>query len=126
MRSIAIILVSFLLLVSLSWTSHAYIDSVGAQLNEQAQALEALLQDEQWERAEQSLRAFRAYWSAHKGKLTVLLDHQDMNDFEAVLVRLESYSQNRAAQFCLTEAVMLQRWIENLRERERFNLSNIF
>ncbi|MDR3270116.1 MAG: DUF4363 family protein [Peptococcaceae bacterium] len=126
MRAILIMLVSFLILGTLSWTSHSYIYSVTGHLQTQAQTAEDLLRLRQWEQLQQELQSLHIYWESRRNKMAVLLDHQDVNTLEDILLRLESYADSQADTLAFSEMASLRSMLKNMRERETISLYNIF
>lgn len=79
-----------------------------------------------WDHAEASLEKVNDIWSAVKGTWSVLTDHQEIDNVEVTLSRLQILVQNKDVSSALSEAAALKKYIDHIPFKEKLNFENLF
>jgi len=125
MRTTLIIVIIILLLTGGSWTSSRYLQTTTQALETQLGAIEQSISALQWEVALKDLNTTQQGWEKSKRWWTVLLDHQEIDNIDISLNRLEKYIESHNAALSLGEVSTLQLQVDHISDTEKLNLRNI-
>lgn len=125
MRTALIIVIIILLLSGGSWTSSRYLQTTTQTLETQLGSIEQSISALQWEAAQKDLSTTQQGWEKNKRWWTVLLDHQDIDNIDISLNRLEEYIKTHDAALSLGEVSALQLQVDHISDTEKLNLRNI-
>ncbi|TGE31957.1 DUF4363 family protein [Desulfosporosinus sp. Sb-LF] len=126
MRTIPTIVTIIILLLGGSLASYQYIQSTSQTLALQIETVEQSISTHKWENAQKQLNIAQPRWDKTKTLWTVLLDHQEIDDIEVSMKKLEKYIQAQDVALSLGEASALKLLIDHISDTEKLTLRNIF
>jgi len=88
--------------------------------------IEKYAQSEDWNRALETLDAFKEEWEKTKPTWSMLIDHAEIDNIETSLSKVSKYVELRQALFATAEISILKQYIDHIPEKESFILENIF
>ena len=106
------------------WSS-SMLDSLSQRYISAAEELLALTQEAQWQRAQETVLAYRASWSATMAWLRTLVVHEDMDAVELALKRIQAGIQAQDPSLCFEAGFELREYADHLSHRNSFTLGNI-
>jgi hypothetical protein len=96
------------------------------RISRSVEKLEENIESEDWARAGDSLNQVNMEWSKIKGKWSALVDHQEIDNIDVTLSRLQMFVKTSDKASSLSEAAALGKYVGHIPERELPNLKNIF
>jgi hypothetical protein len=78
-----------------------------------------------WKGAEKNLEQVRNKWSRISATWSMLIDHQEIDNIEVTLSRMEKFISARDAASALAETSALKNYVNHIPSRESLNLKNI-
>lgn len=120
--------ISLLLLVVLL-AGGAAMEGATSQLSQRylsaAEELYILIQQQQWQRAGETARAYLESWEHTKGWIQLLIEHEDTDAISVALERILAGVDCRAVTECLLSCADLREAAHHLHHRSAFTLTNI-
>jgi len=101
------------------------LDRTSATLVSSISGIEAGTAANNWKEAEESLRQVRNQWAGISGTWSMLIDHQEIDNIEATLSRMEMFISTRDTPSALAETSALKNYISHIPSKESLNLKNI-
>lgn len=126
MRVVVISLLIIGFCLGLGLYSYEYLVTSTNQMLEQTSHLNRLIEEEQWLEATVQLNKIHHRWKKEQKIWSLLINHQEIDNVELTLARLQRYIQDRNKVESLVENSVLQHWIEHIPEKEAVSLANIF
>jgi len=126
LRTLPTIVIIVVLLLGGSFTSYRYIQTSTRSLEAQFETVEQSITSQQWEAAQKELTTTQQSWDNAKTWWTVLLDHQEIDNIDISLKRLEKYVATRETPLSLGEVATLKLLVDHIYDTEKFTLTNIF
>ncbi len=124
---IPLILVLILfLLIGTGWSINYFLTKGVHQLVPAAENLQALIFKEQWDKALVSFHQLKDTWREMSKYWPLVIHHQDLNQIEECLAKLEMYLQYQVPHHSQAELETLITFIRYIPERESWTLKNIF
>ena len=96
-------------------------DSIRTQLN----ASQAAAQQEQWESAERALSQADRTWQAHEAYLHVVIEHDEIDEAEALFTEVSQYARQHDSDKYCTSAERLCTQMVQLEESQQLSIKNI-
>lgn len=125
MRTVPAIIVIIVLLLGGSLTTYRYLHTTSQILATQLEEVEQSISTQKWEVAQKELNTALQSWGKIKTWWTVLLDHQEIDNIDMSISRLEKYIQTRDFSLSLGEVSVLKLLVDHISETEKLNLQNI-
>ncbi|MDR3599967.1 MAG: DUF4363 family protein [Desulfosporosinus sp.] len=125
MRTIPIIVIIVVILLGGSWTTYQYLQTTTQVLGSQLETVEYSLSTHKWEAAQKELHTTQQRWAENKTWWTVLLDHQEIDNIDISLNRLEKYIETQNVSLSLGEVSVLKLQVNHIFDTEQLNLQNI-
>lgn len=125
MKTITIVAIGFVLLVLFGIGAFQFVYSSSNQLAAQLDAVEASVQQQQWDSAKDKLNVAQQKWDKTKPWWSVLIDHQEIDNIDIGLRRLEKYVETQGMSLSMGEISTLQMLVEHISDLELPNLTNI-
>ncbi|MDR3586436.1 MAG: DUF4363 family protein [Desulfosporosinus sp.] len=122
MPTIVIIVV---LLLGGSWTTYRYLQTTTQALGTQLETVEQSISTQKWEVAQKELNTALQRWDKNKTWWTVLLDHQEIDNIDFSMTRLEKYIETQDMPLSLGEVSTLKLQVNHISDTEKLNLQNI-
>lgn len=88
--------------------------------------LEESIASEDWKKAGNSLEKVNMEWEKVKGKWSALVDHQEIDNIDVTLSRLQRFVETCDKASSLSEASALGKYVSHIPEKELPNFRNIF
>ncbi len=79
-----------------------------------------------WEQAEDKIRRLNSDWGSIKRTWSSLIDHQEIDNIDVTLARLEILIEARDSSLSMSEAAALKRFINHIPEKESLSRDNVF
>lgn len=89
-------------------------------------SVESSIGSSNWNQADTQLTRMINYWSGVKGYWSALIDHQEIDNIDETLARLQMLIKGKDNASALAEASALKKFIVHIPEREKPSLDNIF
>ena len=125
MRTVPAIIVIIVLLLGGSLTTYRYLHTTSQVLATQLEEVEQSISTQKWEVAQKELNTALQSWGKIKTWWTILLDHQEIDNIDMSINRLEKYIQTRDFSLSLGEVSVLKLLVDHISETEKLNLQNI-
>ena len=125
MRTIPTIIIIVLLLLGGSLTTYRYLQQTTQTLGSQLEAVEESISAQKWGAAQQDWNTARQSWDKNKTWWTILLDHQEIDNIDIGLNRLEKYIATHNVSLSLGEVSTLKLQVDYISDSERLTLQNI-
>lgn len=122
----AIILLLTLIIIFSGITAQRVLYNDSKKMAQQIEKLEENIVSEDWKNAGNSLDRVNMIWSKVKGKWSALVDHQEVDNIDVTLSRLQKFVESCDKSSSLSEAAALGKFVRHIPEKELPNLSNIF
>lgn len=126
MRQTLILTLSLLAAVVLLgvYTSRVQRD-VSERFLRMADDIEASLQRGEYDDAARLLAAFRAAWQTEESKLRCLVSHEDTDEVDACLNRMDAGIRARAPALALEATLSLKASLDDIAQRDALTLENL-
>jgi hypothetical protein len=89
-------------------------------------SVETSIGSSNWNQADTQLTRMIKSWSGVKGYWSALIDHQEIDNIDETLARLQMFIKGKDNASALAEAAALKKFIVHIPEREKPSLENIF
>ena len=126
MKSITVVGIGFALLLALSWGSYLYIESSAKNLSTKLESVEQLVTAQKWDVAQENLSLTKQNWDGTKTWWSVLLDHQEIDNIDISISRLDKYVETKGLSLSLGEVSTLKMLVEHISDKERLSMKNLF
>ena len=125
MRTVSTIVIIVVLLLGGSLTTSRYLQTTTLTLGAQLEAVEQSISTQKWEVAQKELNTAQQRWDKNKTWWTVLLDHQEIDNIDISMNRLEKYLETHDVSLSLGEVSALKLQVDHISDTEKLNLRNI-
>lgn len=125
MRVVSTVVMGLVLLVGLSLGAYKYIHDSAQSMVGQLDQIEVTIQDGTWDRAKVQLKQAHTSWDKTKYWWTILLDHQEIDNIDVSMSRLQRYVDTQGLSLSLGELSALKMLMDHISDKEAFNLRNI-
>ena len=125
MRTLLIVIIIFILLFGGSLASYRYIQTTTQSLGAQLETVEQSASAQLWQAAQKELNTAQQRWDKTKTWWTVLLDHQEIDNIDISMKRLEKYIETQDVSLSLGEVSALRLQVDQIYDTEKFTLKNI-
>ncbi len=119
-----IILTIFIIGISMFAQQKLVRDS--ALLGQWIEKTEGSIEAEDWNRAEGILKQINDDWMGVKGIWAALIDHEEIDNIDVTLSRLETLIKTEDTSASLSEAAALKKFINHIPDKEKLSFMNIF
>lgn len=96
------------------------------RLEQAIEEIEKSAKIEEWGQAEASLKNVNDIWSDVKGTWSALIDHQEIDNIDVTLSRLQMLVQAKEVPSSLSEAAALRKYIGHIPAKEKLSFDNLF
>lgn len=125
MRTLLTIGTITVLLTVGSITSYQYIQTSAQELILPLATIEQSLIPQKWEAVQNELNTAQTHWDKNKKLWTILLDHQEVDNVDFGLKRLEKYVEVQDISLSLGEVSHLRLLIDHIADTARLDIRNI-
>jgi len=106
--------------------SNNYLFSSSILVIRQIKQVETAINNKQWAEAAQYLMQVQGSWKEIKPWWAMLIHHQEIDNIENSLVKLEKAVQNQDRSNSQMSSGELQHFLQHIPQREKFTIINIF
>ncbi len=106
------------------WGSH-YINQSSGSLVQKLDSVEELIHGEKWDEAQQEMAGMEKEWEGTKKWWSVLLHHQEIDNIDISLKRVEKYVIGKNPILGLGELSALRLLVNHISDTETLSLQNI-
>lgn len=118
------LLTAFIITVSL--VSYGILDRTSTDLQKSISGVEADTTAENWENAEQGVKQIKSKWAGVSKTWSILIDHQEIDNIEFTLSKMEKLISVRDKNSALAESSALMNYVRHIPRKENLNFQNIF
>jgi len=106
--------------------SYHYLTISTNEMLAQTAELDHLVDAGNWTRASEHLKNIHQDWKKYEQIWSLLINHEEIDNIELTLARLENYIKIKNQVQSLGEISALEHWIKHIPEKEAVSLPNIF
>jgi len=125
MRTMTVVVVIFLALIGFSLGSYKLINNSSQNLVNHLQIVDLSIRAQNWDDAQKELALTQKTWAQTKDWWTILIDHQEIDNIDLSISRLEQYVATKATPLSLGELSALMLLFEHISGKEALTLENI-
>lgn len=125
MRTVPTIVIIVVLLLGGSLTTYRYLQTTALTLGAQLEAVEQSISTQKWEGAQKELNTAQQRWDKSKTWWTIFLDHQEIDNIDISMNRLEKYIETHDVSLSLGEVSAVKLQVDHISDTEKLNLQNI-
>ncbi|MDI6813588.1 MAG: DUF4363 family protein [Desulfitobacteriaceae bacterium] len=125
MRVVTTVITGLVLLVGLSLGVYKYVHDSSQTMVGQLEQVETMIQNAKWDGAKVQLEQTKVSWDQTKYWWTILLDHQELDNIDLSMSRLQRYVDTQGLSLSLGELSALKMLVDHISDKEAFNLRNI-
>ncbi|MGI5851615.1 MAG: DUF4363 family protein [Clostridiales bacterium] len=126
MKTFIIILIVMVLFLGLSWWNTSYLTKTSKELASQAEKIRDKVKKDAWDDANSEVMQIRRLWGKHKKTWLFLIDHDDIDDIDRIIYKLDEMISQKEKEQSLTEIAELRFLVHDLADKEVLSLANIF
>lgn len=126
MKVIISIILTLAIFFSLSWWNIQYLTKTSDELIKHAENLREALHEENWDSIDSLIMETRHSWGRQKKTWLLLLDHQEIDDIDRALYRIDEMIKLREKTQALSDLAEFRFHIQDITDKESFSLANIF
>ncbi|HBG17069.1 MAG TPA: hypothetical protein DDW93_09845 [Firmicutes bacterium] len=120
------VIILFLLFSGLGWYSEVLISKQAGEILTELENLASYVKKSKSLEIEKQLNIINKLWLKSRKVWVLLIDHQDLDEFEIYLARTKSYLENKAIVLALGGIAEMKQTINRIPDQLRLNLENIF
>ena len=125
-RILGAIITLTLIIIALSVFSQRFLYNGSQNMKQSIDAVETSIGSGKWDQADKQLTQMINSWSGVKGYWSALIDHQEIDNIDETLSRLQMFIKGKENASALAEAAALRKFIVHIPEKEMPSLANIF
>lgn len=103
-----------------------YIQSSSSQLVQELDYVEQLIHGQNWDQANQEMERMQEEWKHTKKWWSAMLNHQEIDQIDITLKRVEKYVEGKSSLLSLGELAALRLLVDHIANTESFSIENIF
>lgn len=96
------------------------------RLAQSIKKVEESIKKEDWNQSENQVTQIISIWEDVKGAWSVLIDHQEIDNIDVTLTRLQTLIRSRDNSSASAEAAALKKYVSHIPTKEKLSLENIF
>src|SRR5690554_6941931 len=125
MRLLVILSIVLMAFIGLGiWSNHA-LTSTAEEFSNEIDNVVLATEQHQWDDASKKTRELRKEWNKQAAWWPIILDHQEIDNIEFTLVKIEEYIKNNNIELSLAHLAELKLMIKNIPENEAVTIKNI-
>ena len=126
MRTFIIFLVILLVFFGLAIWNSWYLNKSSRELAEEAEKVRLAVHEENWDNAGSQVMKIRRMWGKHKKVWLILVDHDDIDDIDRTIYRIDELVKQNDKEQSLADIAELRFYLHDLADKESMSLANIF
>lgn len=124
-KIISVIIALTVVIVGTSLIMQRVLAKTSTDLVESISGIEAGTSASNWKTAEKNLELVQKKWSRVSSTWSMLIDHQEIDNIEVTLSRMEKYIAAKDKPSALAEASALKNYINHIPTKETLNFKNV-
>lgn len=125
-KTIYTIIALTLLIIGISFFSQRKLVKDSALLGQSIEKIEKSVESESWDTAKSILKQINDDWMAVKGIWAALVDHEEIDNINITLFRLETLIKTEDVSASLSEAAALKKYVSHIPDKEKLSIENVF
>lgn len=125
MRNLTIVGIVIVLLLGTSILSYSYVSHSSHGLTVQLERVEQMVEQGKWAEASNELQTAQNSWEKTKYWWTILLNHQEIDNIDISMSRLQEYITTRGLSLSLGELSALKMLVGHVSDNEVVNVRNV-
>lgn len=125
MRTLTTVVVVLVLLLGVSSLSYSYVSGSAHNLTAQLDRVEQMVQNGKWADARRELQTAQNTWDKTKYWWTILLNHQEIDNIDISMSRLQKYIETQGLVLSLGELSALKMLVDHISDNEVVNIRNV-
>ncbi|NLH96978.1 MAG: DUF4363 family protein [Clostridiaceae bacterium] len=125
-RMIVLMAVITALIIVSGLLAHRSVRDDSVKLEKNIETVQDSIRAEKWDSASDALDRIRNDWTAIKKTWSALIDHEEIDNIDITITRLEALLEAKEAASALSEAAALRRLVTHIPEREKLSMENLF
>ncbi len=126
MKTFIVILVVLAIFFGLACWNTAYLTRTSKQLASQAEKIHKLVREEAWDDVKAEMMQIRRLWGRHKKAWLLLVDHDDIDNIDRIIFRVDEMIRQEDRKQSLAEIAELRFFVQDVADKEVLSLANIF
>ncbi len=119
---ISIVIIAFFAFAA--WTQ-SILTHTAQDIAKHLDIIEEFVSRDDWQMASREMIVVQDKWNKIKKRWQMLIDHQEIDNIESTLVRVQSWVDLQGKDDCLTELATLKLFFLHIPEREALRITNI-
>lgn len=103
-----------------------FLNTTVLELNKQIKAFQTSLGNKDWEEARIIFNTIALKWNSFKKTLMITANHDEIEKIDLSLAKINDHINAKELSSVVNETSWLQHFINNLKEKEKLSLDNIF
>ncbi len=125
-KTIASIIIIAASIITVSILSQHTLHRDSDKLVRSIENVEESMKKEDWNQSENQVIEIISIWENVKGTWSVLLDHQEIDNIDVTLTRMQTLIKSRDNSSAPAEAAALKKYVNHIPAKENLNLDNVF
>jgi predicted nuclease with TOPRIM domain len=96
------------------------------KLEKNIETMQNSIRSNEWENASDALQRISSDWKKIKKTWSALIDHEEIDNMDMTLSKLEALLEMKDASSALSEAAAFKRLVIHIPEREKLAMDNLF
>jgi len=126
MKSILIIAIALSLILGAGYFTMSEVSRTAHILISHSDQMKSSIENGNWEQAQDNFKEFSIFWHNAESMWTILLNHNEIDNIDISLAKIEQYIKARETGLALGEMAILKLLIKHIPEKEKLTLENIF
>lgn len=125
-RTIASIIIIIASIIAVSIFSQYTLYRDSDKLVQSIEKVEESMNKKDWNQAENQVNQISKIWEDVKGTWSALVDHQEIDNIDVTLTRMQTLVKSKDTSSALSEAAALKKFFNHIPNKEKLSLHNVF
>lgn len=112
-------------IVGIGLIGQSILGRTSGELGQSIAKVESSTASNDWKTAELAVTQIKNKWSGIKGVWAVLIDHQEIDNIDATLARMEKFIMAKDTPSAMAEASALKNFVDHIPVKEKLLLENV-
>jgi hypothetical protein len=126
MKTEAVLAVGVALILGLSIAPYMMIHNASGDLASSLDSVQQNITQGQWDKAKEQISSTHDSWTKTKRTWSSIIDHQEIDNIDISMSRLEQYVETKALSLSAGEVSTLKQLVEHIADKEKPTLHNVF
>ncbi|WP_243641246.1 DUF4363 family protein [Xylanivirga thermophila] len=121
------VILALILFIIFAWWAQWTLKNNAESMAKDIDKLEAAIKDDNWDMASNILEDMHKEWKNVKNKWQMLINHQEIDNIESTLAKVESYvkAKENGKEDALAEIATLKLFLLHIPDKEALRITNI-